>query len=678
MKKKFTVFIQARLSSKRFPNKIFQKIGNKSILEIIHQRVSLSKKIDKIIFLIPNSKKNDKLQYFLKSKNFNFFRGSETNVLQRFVQASKKNKVKNIVRITADCPLVDGRMIDKLINIYSKDNLDYIYNGKPPLFCDGFDIEIISSKALYKTFKRKPSNIESEHVTPLIRKLKEFKKSYISLFNSYGLNLSIDKKEDLKIVRNIFKNFKFNYTFKSEDIFKKTRITKDLDLQVKKFKKFNKKNLKGQILWNKSLSLIQGGNMLLSKNPERFLPGQWPTYFKSSKGCKIKDLDGNLYYDFSLMGIGTNILGYSNSFVDNGIKKIIEKGNLTTLNCPEEVTLAKTLIDLHPWASKVKLARTGGEANSIAVRIARATTKKDNIAICGYHGWHDWYLSANLNSKKKKTLSTHLLEGLQIEGVNKKLKQTVFPFNYGDLKSFKKIINRNNIGTVKMEFCRNSKPDINFLKSVRNITSKKNIVLIFDECTTGFRENLGGIHLKYKIYPDICVLGKTLGNGYAITAVLGKENIMSKANNTFISSTFWTERIGPTAALKTIQYMKKHKTWIKINQTGKKFRNLWSVLAKKHNLKIVISGIHPLSSFSFKSKNNQEYKTLITQEMLRENFLATNTIYVSLSHNNDDLIKRYSTILDKIFYKISLCEKGDSIHKYLKYPVSIKDFKRLN
>lgn len=229
-----------------------------------------------------------------------------------------------------------------------------------------------------------------------------------------------------------------------------------------------------------------------------------------------------------------------------------------------------------------------------------------------------------------------------------------------------------------MEFCRNSIPNLKFLKSVRKITEKKGIVLIFDECTTGFRENCGGIHMKFKIFPDMCVLGKTLGNGYAITAVLGKDKIMSKANNTFISSTFWTERIGPTAALRTIDFMQKHKSWIKIHKIGLKFRKIWISLAKKHKLKIKINGIPSLSSFTFESKKNQEYKTLITQEMLKKNFLASNAIYPCLSHDNKNLLKKYIFSLDKIFYKISLCEKGDDVSKYLKFNTSIKDFKRLN
>ena len=259
-----------------------------------------------------------------------------------------------------------------------------------------------------------------------------------------------------------------------------------------------------------------------SKRPDAFLPNKWPSYFSKAKGCNVYDLEGNKYNDFSIMGIGTNILGYSNKLVDKAVLKKLSDGNTLTLNCPEEVELAEKLIHIHPWADQVRFARSGGEANAIAIRLARAYSKKTKIAFCGYHGWHDWYLAANLQSKKN--LNEHLLPGLEAGGVNKELKKTVFPFRYNDFNGLKKIIDKNkDIGIIKMEVIRNEKPKNNFLKKVRKLSSDKNIVLIFDECTTGFRQNFGGIHKLFNVEPDMMMLGKALGNGYAITAVLGKK-----------------------------------------------------------------------------------------------------------------------------------------------------------
>ena len=311
----------------------------------------------------------------------------------------------------------------------------------------------------------------------------------------------------------------------------------------------------GQKLWERAKEIIPGGNMLYSKNPDFILPKKWPSYFKKTKGYKIWGVDNKIYSDMSTMGVGTNILGYSNKEVDQAVQRVVKDGNLSSFNSPEEITLAEKLIEIHPWAEMVRFTRTGGEANSVAIRIARASTSKHNVAFCGYHGWHDWYLSSNLSRDKK--LGFHLFPGVKIKGVPRQLKKTSIPFFYGDLNELKQIIKKEKIGIIKMEVARSEKPNINFLKNVRKLCDKNNIILIFDECTTGFRENYGGLHKTLGVNPDIAIFGKTLGNGYAINAIIGKKKFMSNVTSTFISSTFWGERIGYVAALKTLDVMKK-------------------------------------------------------------------------------------------------------------------------
>ena len=171
----------------------------------------------------------------------------------------------------------------------------------------------------------------------------------------------------------------------------------------------------GQKFWKRANNIIPGGTMLFSKNPDLFLPKKWPAYFSKTRGCNIWDLDKKKYFDISFMGVGTNILGYSNRFVDKAVKKIIKNGNISTLNSTEEIILAEKLIDINKWAKFVRFARTGGEASSIALRIARAATNRDKVAVCGYHGWHDWYLAGNLENKNN--LNNHLMKNLLIKGV---------------------------------------------------------------------------------------------------------------------------------------------------------------------------------------------------------------------------------------------------------------------
>ena len=425
----------------------------------------------------------------------------------------------------------------------------------------------------------------------------------------------------------------------------------------------------GPSLYKYAKKIIPGGTTLFSKRSELHLPDKWPAYYTKAKETNLWDLKGNKYQDM-FCAVGTSILGYSNKKVNKSVTEKIHKGNMTTLNCPEEVYLSKEIINHHPWASMVKFTRGGGEANALAIRIARASSKKKNVAFCGYHGWHDWYLSANINSKKN--LDQHLMSGLNFDGIPDNLKNTSFPFPYNDFEYLLKLINKKKIGIIKMEVMRNIKPHNNFLQKIRNICNKKKIILIFDECTSGYRENMGGVHLKFKVSPDMAIFGKALGSGYAINAIIGKKDIMKKAENTFISSTFWGERIGYTAALASIREFKRLNIFKKIETNGKMLKNIWSTLSKKHNVKIKVMGTNAIPSFEF-TYDHQKKKTFLTQEMLKNKILATNMIYINIFHNKKN-IQKYIKVLDKIFYDIS---KKD-LKKILKSRVCYKPINRIN
>ena len=432
---------------------------------------------------------------------------------------------------------------------------------------------------------------------------------------------------------------------------------------------------KGQKLWKKAKEIIPGGNMLLSKRGEMFLPELWPSYFSEAKGCNIWDLDGNKFLDMNLMGVGTNLLGYGNEEVDRAVKDSISKGNMSSLNCEEEVHLAEKLISMHPWSEMAKFTRSGGEANAVAIRIARAATGRDKVAICGYHGWHDWYLAANLKEKK---LNTHLLPGLEPEGVPKGLLDTVFTFEYNDILSLQHIVKENQLAAIKMEVERNVPPTDDFLQKIRTICDENNIVLIFDECTSGFRETFGGLHLKYNVNPDMAIFSKALGNGYAICSIIGINSVMQYAQSSFISSTFWTERIGPTAALKTLEVMERLKSWQIVSEKGRYIKKEWAKMAKIHKLQINVSGLSALPNFSFKKQNALSYKTFITQEMLKKNILASSLCYLCTAHE-ESLINKYLEVLNEVFGKISKIDSmNHDIENYLSNGVCQSGFKRLN
>jgi glutamate-1-semialdehyde 2,1-aminomutase len=424
--------------------------------------------------------------------------------------------------------------------------------------------------------------------------------------------------------------------------------------------------LKANKRWKKAAKIIPGGNMLYSKRAEAFLPKFWPTYYSKTKDALVWDKEGNKYIDM-IFAVGTNVLGYNHPLIEKKIIKAVKDGNMSTLNCYEEVQLTEELLKIDKWAGMVKYARTGAEANSIAIRIAKSyQRKKPNIAACGYHGWHDWYLSSNLSNRNN--LNYHLTNNVKTAGVNNKLKNTTFLFRYNDIDRLEYLLKNKKIGIIKMEVERIIKPDINFLKKVKNLSKKYHAVLIFDECTSGFRENLGGIFHKYKIFPDIVTYGKAIGNGHAITAVVAKKEFLRPAEDTFISSTFWSERIGFVAALTTIKIMKKKGIFELVKNTGKDIKSKWQEIAIKNKIEIEIFGKDSIPQFKFKKSNNI-YKTFLTQEMLKKNFLASTTVYVSISHNKKILQKYYKS-LENIFYKISQNDikkikssiKGDIAH----------------
>ena len=671
LKRRVLAIIQARYNSTRFPGKVVKKINNKTVLEILIKRLSSSEYVSKIVVACSKNQKDLPVVNICKKLGINYFVGSEDDVLDRFYKAAKKYKGENIVRITADCPLLDPKIIDDVISNFFSNNADYASNTNPPTFPDGLDVEVFKFSALKEAYIKARQLTEREHVTPFIINNKKFKKFNLKNFIDYStLRLTLDEKEDFILITKIIKYFKNNLNFNLKnilDLYKKKKKIFLINSHLVRNERYNLNT--GQKMWKRAKNVIPGGTMLFSKNPDLFLPKFWPAYFEKTKGCNVWDLEGRKYLDLSMMGVGTNILGYSRKEVDDAVRKVIDKGNMSTFNSKEEILLAEKLINMHPWAGKVRFARSGGEAAAIAVRIARAATGKDKVAICGYHGWHDWYLSANLSDSQN--LNSHLMRNLPIQGVQKNLKNSVFAFEYNNFDQLKKIVSQNNIGTVIMEVSRNEAPKKNFLENVRKFTRNKNIVLIFDECTSGFRETFGGLHLKYKINPDIATFGKALGNGYAINSVIGTDSVMNYANTTFISSTFWTERIGSVAGLKTLDIMEKIKSWDIISSLGRKVKANWVSLAKKNNIKLKIQGLSALPRFDFENKNNLYYKTFISQEFLKKKILASNSIYLCTEHNMK-IFDNYFDILDSIFFKINRSIE-DNIHpqELLNGPVCI-------
>lgn len=674
---KVVALVQARMGSTRLPNKVMLPINGVPMIELLLKRLSKACEIDQIVVATSTDVRNAPLLEHVKSLGYACEMGSESDVLERFVDIARLHHADVVVRITGDCPLVDPILVDECVRRFKSAGVEYFSNVVPPTYPDGLDIEVFSFAALDTASGKTNRLSDREHVTPYLRESGEFSCASMShLENLSSLRWTVDEVQDFSVVKSVFEYFQPEIHFPWQSVLELQRSQPEL-FSVNQTIKRNEGTTMGtgQKLWKRAKEVIPGGNMLLSKRAEMFLPELWPAYFSRAKGCKVWDMDGNEYIDMSIMGVGTNILGYGHQEVDDAVRGTIDAGNMSTFNCPEEVYLAEKLVELHPWADMVRFARSGGEANAIAIRIARAASGRDKVAICGYHGWHDWYLSANLGDEKG--LDGHLLPGLEPAGVPRNLRGTVFPFNYNNFRELEDLVNTHDIGVIKMEVVRNHGPEDDFLLKVRKLATERSIVLIFDECTSGFRQNFGGLHKLYGVEPDMAMFGKALGNGYGITATIGRREIMEAAQTTFISSTFWTERIGPTAALKTLEVMDRLKSWETITKAGLDIRSGWQVLADKYDLQITHWGLPALTGFTFQSQDALAYKTLITQEMMAKGYLAGNSVYTCIDHT-PEVIATFLGELDPIFKLIRECEDGRNVADILKGPVCHGGFKRLN
>lgn len=415
---------------------------------------------------------------------------------------------------------------------------------------------------------------------------------------------------------------------------------------------------KSQDLYTHAKERIPGGVQLLSKRPEQFAPNQWPNYAVKAKGCEVWDLDGNHYYDMTTNGIGACLLGYADPDVTAAVVNRIENGSMSTLNCPEEVALADKLCEIHPWASNVRFARTGGECCAVAVRIARATTGRNLVAICGYHGWSDWYMAANLGDTSQ--LDGQLLPGLDPTGVPRQLSGTALTFKSHDWEAFDKLIAAygDQLACIIMEPFRNEFPQEGWLEHIRDEAHRVGALLIFDEITIGWRLTFGGSHKLTNVTPDIATFAKALGNGHPIAAIIGTAEAMEGAHTSFISSTYWTEGVGFTAALAAIEKMEKTNVSAHAARVGKTVMNDWKEAAERHNVPIECSGLPCLAHFAF-TKWPLELKTLYTVLMLKEGFLGNTGMYPTLAHT-DEILALYRAAIDRVFEKIGkILESGD-------------------
>jgi len=442
-----------------------------------------------------------------------------------------------------------------------------------------------------------------------------------------------------------------------------------------------------QVTYRRAKRLIPGGTQLLSKRPEMYAPDRWPAYFAEAQGCEVIDLDGHRYCDMTTSGIGSCLLGYADPDVNAAVIRRVELGSMCTLNSPDEKELAEVLIELHPWAEQVRFCRTGGESMAVAVRIARAHTGRDRIAFCGYHGWSDWYLAANLPEPTVEEepvdrgvdrLVGHLLPGLEAAGVPRGLAGTALPFAYNRLDELERIAGKHGseLAAVVMEPTRSADPDPGFLEGVHELCRRCGAMLVFDEISAGWRLHLGGAHLRYGVEPDIAVFAKAISNGFPMGAIIGRREVMEAAQRSFVSSTYWTDGIGPAAALATIRKMQRVDVPGHVNRIGELFRDGLHELGRQHGVPVRVIGHPALLHIAFEHPDAAALGTLLTVRMLERGFLTASSFYPSLAHEQRH-VQAYLAAATEAFMELSAAIRQDDIRRRLGSPVRHSGFARL-
>lgn len=384
-------------------------------------------------------------------------------------------------------------------------------------------------------------------------------------------------------------------------------------------------------LYERALALIPGGTQLISRRPTRYACGVSPVYAQRAKGARFWDVDGHEYIDW-VSGIGAIILGYADPVVDAAVCEQIAAGNTFSVNHELEIELAEELVQTIPCAEMVRYAKGGGEACAIAVRIARGATGRDKVLFCGYHGWHDWYLAANLSAEGN--LDAHLFSGIEPIGVPRALAGTAIPFPYGDLAALGTLLDahRRQVAAILMEPLRSEQPPPGYLEGVARLARQHDVILIFDEVSTGFRLSAGGAQSYVGVTPDMAVFAKSISNGYPMAAVVGKRAVMEHAARMFISSTYWSDVVGLRAALTTLREIRRRNVPSYVQALGEELKSRLNEAAREAGLNVACGGlsVHPALRFQTDDALMQaKLSTLYIQEMAKRGCHGYTSFYLN-------------------------------------------------
>lgn len=652
--------IQARMGSSRLPGKTMADVAGHPLLWHVVNRVRKARLVDKVVVATTESAGDEPITEFCSREGVECFRGSEDDVLDRFYRAAKATSADTVVRITADCPLMDPAVIDKVIGRFQLADCDYVSNVLRYTYPDGLDVEVFSRAALERAWReaRKPS--EREHVTPFLRSQKHRTANVESdaPVSPNQFRWTVDNAADLEFVRAVYAAMNGNGAFGYKEVFELLRrrpelaaIQTELITNGGYYRSLYKQAKAGpgqklplaqsRAWFERSKKVIPGCAQTFSKGHTQYVEGAAPLFLQSGKGCRVRDVDGNEYIDY-VQGLLPNILGYANEEVNAAAAAQLAEGHSFSLPHPLEVQLAERLTRLIPCAEMVRFGKNGSDATSGAVRAARAFTGRDRIACCGYHGWQDWYIGSTTRNA----------------GVPRAVRELTHPFKYNDLPSPEKLFSEHpsEIAAVIMEPVNFVEPAPGFLADVKELTHKNGALLIFDEICSGFHFGLGGAQKFFGVTPDLACFGKAMGNGFPISCVVGRADVMYMFEEIFYSFTFAGEVAAMAAAMKVLDILENTDALARMESNGRTLQDGVNTMAREAGLgdRVHATGRPQWSLLKFTDKNGAEsplLKNLFQQEAVKRGVLILATHNLTAAHDGPaihETLESYAEVLKTV------------------------------
>ena len=676
---KVLCIIQARMTSSRLPKKTLASLnGIPAIIRMVN-RVLLSKFIDEIVIATGVSEENNILEDTIKSyTDIKIFRGDDNDVLSRYVEVTKLYEADLIIRLTGDCPLIDPGIIDNTLELIANSKSDYASNITERTFPDGLDVEVFTKKLLMEANEKSLDSFSREHVTTYMHGLrkdkiysKKIKKSSLKNTEDFSqLRWTLDEKKDLDFLNIIFKNLPnsakwmqiVSFLVNNPDIQLLSKGIKINEGSIENNNNINNRYKNSNKFYNKTSSIIPLASQTFSKSYMQWPKGVAPLFIERAYGSNIVDIDGNHYIDY-VLGLLPIVLGYCDKDVDKAVINQIIKGTVYSLPSKLECELAEKLVQIIPSAEMVRFGKNGSDVTTAAIRLARAYTKKDMVAVAGYHGWHDWYIGSS---------SRNLGVPKEVENLTKK-------FNFNDADSLSDLFKKypNKFAAVILEPAGLIKTDIVFLKKIREICNTHGVILIFDEIISGFRVNIGGAQAEYDVLPDLTCLGKALANGYPLSAIVGKKEIMKYMEEIFFSSTFGGETLSLAAAIANINKIEKCDV-INVNKNSGRIliRELNQILNNLDLTKyMTISDIDWWPQIIMGQNNSDLYTSLLRQEFLKNGLLISGTFNLCYAHSTEGILNNTINKFGKAVNVWKDYINSKNPEKYLKGGLIKKTFK---